>query len=275
MIFSRWIVSVALVMFACASQASQYSYESVFSNASDPSLFPGLNLGGVENVAVKMEGDQYMSPKTLQSLVINFKDAAPLNVTNFKLVENRRYLALVSNAWVFNRLLVEVDAVQLTDQQVLDARVYVVDHTSQLSDLRAVFGPELVSVHSPLRDVSPKVLADSVQLQFNAKPLTLQLFDRLGRHDQFGPAQPVPGYDEGFMVQANWQGHGVKTFYLPAPVPTEHFGAYTAIALVLDSVDAPHGTDYFLKVTFEDGAGYTLETQSFYLEEILNQVYPN
>ncbi|BFM10927.1 hypothetical protein R50072_10800 [Simiduia litorea] len=271
---TQWIASLIMVLVTSIASANQYQYEGVFAQSGDSQLFQGLNLQGVNKVTLQAS-DQFDGPDLrLDQLTIQFSNAAPLLARDFKLVDGHRYLALVEDAWVFNRLLVEIDANSLNQHNQLMVRVMVVDVSSRLSDLRQAFGPELVHVNAMLRDVTPKVLADSASLVVEGKNLTLQLFDRLGSHDPLSMEPPVPGFEQGFSLTANWQGKGVKTFFLPAPAGPDNFRDFTAVALLIESIEAPHGTDHFVRIKFKDPTGFTQESQPVFLNQAIMQLYP-
>lgn len=270
---TQWIAAVGLSLAALTVNAAQYTLDGFFPSSMDNHLFPGLRLEGVDKVTLEASDTLHSPYLQIDSLTIQFKHAAPLVARNFKRTDDQRYLALVEDVWVFNRLLVEVSGGLLNDEDPLHVRVMVVDVSSQLNDLDDIFGPDLVRVDATLRDVSPRILADSQSLVLDNKPLTLQLMDRLGSHDHTGMTPPTPGYEKGFHVVSNWQGKGVKTFYLPTPFSADQFREYRAVALQLETYEAPHGTDYFARISYQDRTGMKHETPPVFLNDILQQAY--
>lgn len=268
----KWITSILFFSVVASANADTYQYESVFFSGSSQVPFPELDLHQVKGLSIEASDDFHLPELKLESLQLDFEFAPSLHATGFRQVNPQKYVATVKDTWIFRELFVEVESNNgFKSPEDVSVRISLVDFTSNVKHHDFPSGPEIFSGQGLVHDVSPRVLADEVSLDVDAKRVTLQLMDRLGTN----MFNPMPGNDRGFEVRANWLGHGAKTFYLESGIPEPEYAHYRAIGFVVDTVQGPEGEDHFIQIKYAavfPGAAPLLSAPIF-LNQKLDEVY--
>ncbi|GAA3921916.1 hypothetical protein [Litoribacillus peritrichatus] len=215
------VLTATLVLVSSFSFAAKYEITELNSNANQ--VYPNLDLNGLEKVILTTsEGAQETQTVTRAEFI--FPHANNLIVSNFKKRGNM-FVGIANGAWVFKQIKVELDGLYILEHgQNINFRIAIVEDFSYLTGTSYHLGPVLVEANGHMKDITPKKLADITSLKLEGKKLTLKLFQKPRRTNENG---------EGFVIQANWIGHGEEELTLSAPVPSNEFHKITARKLIL------------------------------------------
>ncbi|RYY74011.1 MAG: hypothetical protein EOO52_14135 [Gammaproteobacteria bacterium] len=263
------LLTLCLATLAITAEAkiTKYDIENI---SSRPGYFqyPRLDLSNAKSATLTITKNAPLFEQQLTSVEITFPEAAKLTATNFKLVEGR-YRALVSGAWVFKEVIVEVDSINFEQRMPLNINVYVSERTAFINPQAENNNPGglLFSVMGMVRDATPIRLVDSAALVIGGKKATFSLRDRLQVNPNPGSGNYIP---DGFVVDVLWYGRGTKTLYLPAEVAPWDFDSIEVIALVFNGVS---DIDRTISVKYKDQAGSERTSPPVPLKNLLDQVY--
>ena len=254
-----------LVLLAASTNAKTLKYElqDIFSHNGEIN-YPGLGFHDAQSAILMVETLEGNPTPELVSLDLVFPNAATLKVRGFTRQGPDIYRALVSGAWIFREVLVELQLPELSANAPVHIVVKVVEGTSYLNPITNSSGPDLLVAHGMLKDVTPSKVVDTGFAIVEGKRVNLSLKDRLG----FGETTP----QFGFAIDALWQGKGQKTLYLHAPIPVEQYDFVEPIALIIEAVNGPNGIENMVSVKYIV-AGDELVSPPFPLVELLNQAY--
>jgi hypothetical protein len=265
-------ILVGLLTGSLYVQAEETIYGGEFlSSNSHTSIFPSLDLSQPTYAKLKVTNSFEMN-KRIDQLVLQFKNANTLEVNNFR-SENGRYIAIVEDAWVFSKLLVIVENVDFDQPDNFTVRLEVVEHSSTIDELMYSAGVELAAISGVLIDQSPKKIVDKATLLINDKELTLTLAHRVGRYTMDLHNMPIPGYDEGFEVEATWMGKGVKKFFIPSSGNGHVNNNVTPIGFNIDVHEVPTETMRYISINYSDNNGNSSATSMHMLNDILRQAF--
>lgn len=254
-----------LVLLAASTNAKTLKYElqDIFSHNGEIN-YPGLDFHDAQSATLMVEKLEGNPTPELVSLDLTFPNAATLKVRGFTRQGPDIYRALVSGAWIFREVLVELQIPELSANAPVHIMVKVVEGTSYLNPVTNSSGPDLLIAHGMLKDVTPFKVVDTGFAIVDGKRVNLSLRDRLGF------SETTPQF--GFAIDALWQGKGQKTLYLDAPVPVEQHDFVEPIALIIEAVSGPNGIENMVSVKYIV-AGDELVSPPFPLIELLNQAY--
>lgn len=266
-LFSRSLFIFLTVFFTATATASvkttKYELTDVSSHNGVLS-YPGLDFYDATSATLTIERTQGDPEVDLTSLDLVFPNAATLKARNFKKFEGDRYRTIVSGAWVFKDVVVEVYAPGLVADMPVHIEVQVVESTSNINPDFHSSGSLLLMAHGSLKDVTPSKVVDNGFAIVNGKRANFSLKDRL----KFEPNQP--GF--GFAVDTLWLGHGQKTIYIDAPFPIEEFDFVEPIALIVETDNSSGVIEHWVSVKFKH-MGNEATTPPFPLQDLLNQAY--
>ncbi|RYY03652.1 MAG: hypothetical protein EOO53_07045 [Gammaproteobacteria bacterium] len=223
--------------------------------------YPGLDFNNVTSaVLIVTKTPPAIEPKIV-SLEVTFPNMAKLTATNFKLIEGRRYRALVAGAWIYKEVIVDLDSFQL--DAPIHFGVFVSERTAfinPVSDNQSL-NASLFTLNGLLTDVTATKVVDQEILTVANKKLTLSLRDRL-----IYQAQPRA---EGFAIDALWYGKGAKTLIIPAPVPRDFFDNIDVVGIAISGT----ASDPLISVKFKDYNGGESQSPQVRLRDLLDQNY--
>ena len=255
-----------LALFAFASvEAKTLKYALTQLNSHNGMFqYPGLDFFGAKSVILTITKTPPSIEAQLTSLEITFPNAAKLTATNFKLIEGRKYRAIVSGAWVYKEIIVELENVLFEPNARAMVNVFVSERTAFINPQVENQGLPLFTASGNMRDITPTRIVDTSSAVVSTKKVILSLKDRLGiRESGFGVS-------EGFVVDALWYGRGVKTLYFVAPVSRQEFDNIEVIGLV---VEGTTDADLFVSIKFKDPTGFELISPRMRLKQLLDEAY--
>ncbi|HEY6527524.1 MAG TPA: hypothetical protein VIZ65_02435 [Cellvibrionaceae bacterium] len=254
----------AAVIFSLASiaQAKTYTYELANVNSAyGPVNYPGLDLNGAKSAILTVNRNPGERPE-IRSLEVTFPNAAKLSTGAFKRLDDGRYRALVSGAWVFKEVIVQFDGnPDIFTNTPASISVSVSETTSLLNPEALNQGSRLVDVHGIVRDITNMATMDTAAIVFDGKGLTLNLKDRLGIS--------ATGSQQGFILDALWMGRGQKLIYLPGPFGPSQWDRIDPIGIVLEGPN----TDPTIRVRFKDNGNEQL-SPPVPLRVLMQQSFP-
>jgi len=265
-----------LTTSALYAQAADTIYGSEFLTSTPSAYsFPTLDLSQPTYASMQvtdMVTGSMGNQKRIEKLTLQFNNANSLEVSNFRSV-NGNYIAIVEDAWVFRKLLVIVENVNFDQPDNFTVRLQVVEHSSNIDELAYSAGTELARIQGNLIDKTPKKLIDKATLNINGKELILSLKNRVGRYSPDPINMPVPGYDNGFEIEATWMGHGTKTFFLPLPNNGSQTHNIAPIKFNIEEINDPNHPIVTLSVEYKDSYGGSFNSNQHILNDVLLQVF--
>ncbi len=257
-------LSTLLLLGSTYAAADTFKYEVPYPSSNYSPTYPNLDLSGLEKLNITTTNSEFDPQQKLNRVEFIFPRASNLIVNNFT-KEGSTYRAIVSGAWVYKSVLVEIEAPDpLSMDSPLSTRVYVIENQNNLNNTQAI-GLQTLEASGNLIDVTPNALADREQLLVDNKTLILKLFQR--------PVRDIDG--QGFKVSALWLGKGEKNFYIPAPFPLPEYHNYKTIGIKIETHTYPEGQeDHFISIHYTDQNGMQHETPLEPLRLYLNQAFP-
>ena len=258
--------TLVLVMLAFTSvEAKTVKYELTQLNSNNgPVQYPGLNFFNAKSAVLTIAKGPLPSDTQLTSLEITFPNVAKLTATNFQLVNGGKYRAIVSGAWVYKEVIVELDNNPFVANAPMMINVFVSEKTSFINPQVESQGSLLFMAFGFMHDITPTNIVDTASVTVSGKKVDLSLKDRLGINEL---GRGAPG---GFKVDALWYGKGVKTLYLPAPASPSEFDNFEVIGLIIDgTTDA----DLFASVKFKNNNSAEMISPRVLLKALLDQAY--
>lgn len=219
-------------------------------------VYPSLDLTNVSSIDFRVEKtiveNGYEPEFDIQKVEFKFPNANDLVAKNFKKLQgtNDTYRTIVTSPWVFKKVMVEVRALDFSQDQDVEIRVEVVENTSSINNINQVTGSDLFGGFLKLVDVSNKKVVDVLRTKYLDKSLTLKLYDKT-----------LPGL---VQIQAVWMGHGTKILTLNAPTDP-NLKPVTLLSEVL-------GDDQRIRVKLTDGFS-TIESPDESLRVLLEQKF--
>lgn len=233
----------AAVIFSLASiaQAKTYTYELAnVMSAPGPVMYPGLDLNRAKSAVFTVSRNQGETPE-IRSLEITFPNAGKLRTGAFKRLEDGRYRALVSGAWVFKEVIVQFEG---NPDILINSPAYISVLVSEISSLlnpeAMNQGSRLFDVQGTVRDITNMATVDTAAIMLDGKRVSLNLKDRVGVSATDG--------QQGFILDTQWMGRGQKLIYIPAPFGPNEWDRLDPIAIVLEGPTA----DPTIRVRFKD-----------------------
>lgn len=269
---SRALFAASLALSTQLANAdATYQYEIPMPSSYHTPLYPGLNLNELNKISIQVTRKDYTPEPVLDRVSLDFSSATDLVATNFS-QDGNIYRALVNGAWVYKQVLVEVEAMgPISHNSNLQVRVSVVDQVSNLNQTGFSFGMETLSANGMLMDVTPNLLADKAVIMLEGKRLLLKLF-----RNPTDVYSPMYGGSYGFKVEADWLGHGVQSFAIPAPFGPIDADRFDAVALKIDSFPiSPTEMEYNIAVEYTDPSGASTLTPFTSLRGELSRIFPN
>lgn len=273
---NKFVLNLGITLFSIISAstyAKTFKYDlTAVSSYPGPINYPGLEFNQAKSAIFTVNKDPLSPEVQINSLEVNFPNAAKLIATGFKKIDSDLYRAVVNDVWIYRQVFVDVRGVDFNRPHSSSTQIEV-----SISEKSVFIQPEddpkghpLFSVNGILRDITVAKIADTAIATVDNKRLTLSLKDTL----TYAPVEAqINGAREGFVIDALWQGKGQKTIYIPAPVPMEEFDRYTAIGLILQEVESPFGKEYWFSIKYkEEGLG-ELTTPQQPLKLFLDNAY--
>lgn len=264
------LLALCFTVLAVSAEAKTAKYDIEGINAQSGFIhYPRLDLSSASSVVFTVTRNSPLFEPQLTSLEITFPEAAKLTVTNFKLVDNSKYRAIVSGAWIYKEIIVEVDRIPFDSRNPATVNAYISERTAFINPQVENHNPNglLFSISGNLRDITPVRIVDNASVLFGGKKVTLSLRDRL----QVNPA-PWSGTQlpNGFVIDTLWYGKGTKTIYIDAPVPPPEYDAIEVIALVVGGIS---DLDRTVSVKYKDRSGTEITGPVLLLKDLLDQAY--
>ncbi|MES2825004.1 MAG: hypothetical protein V4732_15470 [Pseudomonadota bacterium] len=248
-------------------EAKTIKYDLVQLNSHSGTIqYPGLDFFGAKSAILTITKVAPLFEAQLTSLEITFPNAAKLLATNFKLIEGNRYRAIVNGAWVYKEVIVELDPVQFEPKMHTMIHVFVSERTAFINPQVEIpnHSAVLFNAFGIMRDITPTRIVDTASTIISNKKVTLSLKDRMGTRES------GVGFPDGFIVDALWYGKGVKTLYLPAPIPPQDFDTVEVIGLI---VEGTTDADVSVSVKFKDRSGFEITSPRVPLKLFLDEAY--
>lgn len=264
------LIGASLAVSAQLVQAdSTYQYEINMPGHYYQPLYPNLNLNELNKISVQAIKKDFNPDVELDQLTLDFQFATDLVATNFSR-DGNVYRAIVEGAWVYNQILVEVLAMDpISNHSNIEIRLFVVEQASNLDQSTMSFGMETFQAFGNLVDITPNPLADESNLTVDGKNLKLSL-----HRNPTDTITPIYG-NYGFKIEADWMGHGVQAFAIPAPFGPMDADQFDAVALQIESFPiSPTEMEYHIAVKYVDQTGYTNLTPMMPLRDYLMQAFP-
>lgn len=266
---NKWVKTSAIfIVSACSTlaQADVFNYEVFAPSHTATTVYPGLDLNGLEKIVVRAENSDFDPEIKITRLQLAFPNATDLIVNNLTLNSSGTYRGVVNGAWVYKQVAVEVDAPQpITPQSQINVRLFIVEHQSNINHPEMSFGYQILDANGILEDVSPNRLADTNAVTVDNERLILRLFKRAQSSYQ----------GQGFKVETNWLGNGERTLYLPAPFTPEEYHRYSAVGIDIDTFTHPDGLEeHNFQIRYEDEFGTVQTTPLEPLRPYLDTAYP-
>lgn len=259
----KHIMTIAFLGGAAVAHAKNYTYDLVNLDSFNGQInYPGLDLTHAKSAIFTVTRSAQSPDAEIKSMEINFPNAGKLRADNFKRVDSNHYRALVSGAWVFKEVMVELDTPNLTPSLPVNITVSVTEQTSYLNPINGSPGSILLHAHGILHDVTPSIVVDTANVTLNGKNISLSLKDRL--------STSAPGNYQGvgFAIDSIWAGRGQKTLYFPAPVTPERADRIDPIAILIEGPS----NDPAVRIKFQDGTA-EISTPPIPLKPLLDQAY--
>lgn len=255
----------AAVIFSLASiaQAKTYTYDLAnVMSAPGPVMYPGLDLNRVKSAILTVNRNPGETPE-IRSLEITFPNAGKLRTGVFKRLDDGRYRAIVSNAWVFKEIIVQLEGnPELFTNSPAFISVLVSETTSNLNPEAMNQGSRLFDVQGIVRDITNMATVDTAAIMLDGKRLSLNLKDRLGVSATNG--------QQGFILDAQWMGRGQKLIYIPGPFGPNEWDRIDPIAIVLEGPT----TDPTIHVRFKDNGNEQM-SPAIPLRVIMQENFPS
>lgn len=267
----RTVLFLSLLITTQFTQAQTSTYQVNFPAWNYQPLYQNLDLNGPTQITITttLNSNPYTNPypfPTISSVEMKFPYAKTFTATNFSF-DGFVSRAVVEGAWVFNKVLVEIEgSPEIQPGNSIQVRLYVMEGESFTNPM---FGQNIFmyEANGPVEDITKNKLADTETVTFDGKALTLDL-------QQSPRASCCMG--EGFVVNALWLGHGEGTFYMPTPFPATEYARAKAVALNLQPEPMPDGnTEYSISINYQMDEYAPIETTPFEpLRMYLDQAIP-
>lgn len=255
-----------ITLFSTTTQAENFEFEIPYPAGSSSVTYPGLDLSNAKKIKIKASNSYHDPMIKIDELEIVFENASNFKATNFK-NSYGTYRAVVEDAWVYRKVLVEVIAPEpFVSNEDININLSVVEFEGMLDDVNMSHGPSIYNANGFLVDVTPDVLVDQETIVLDDKNMTIQLFKR-AKSGMEGA---------GFKLVTNWHGYGQRTIYLPTPFPMSDAHMFNAIGLEIESNQFPDGfVDYLIGVKYEDAlaGGYSQTSPTEPLATLIEQAY--
>ncbi len=272
----RNILTAALLLASSIASfnasAEVYSYETdELHNYGAQFSFPDLNLDRATANLV-FTSNEFSHDRKLSKLTLDFENARDINAINFTRshYDTSLYHAVVNDAWVFKQVIVEVRLDNHQPSNDVEIRISVPEVTTELSDTPMTPGVELFQSNAQIFDVSRKRVADTGVFRQNQKRVLVKLLDRLSASSPYAETQ-----GQGFELEIDWHGHGVKTIYIDAQVPESQFHQIEAVGLIIEEHDFSGSVRHSLSIRYTDVTGNSQVTYSHPISQILEDVFSN
>jgi len=273
-LFIRSIMVVLGFFVATSAYAVTLKYDLNALNSHNSSIhYPGLDFSNAKSAVLTVNKTVSGVEPELASLVLTFPEVAKLTATGFKKMDGGFYRAVVSNAWIYRQVVVDVhtgDFNAFHNGHVF-IEVSVSEKYAFIQPEEDTKGENIFMAFGDLRDITATKIVDIESRIVNGKKLTLSLKDRLGIAPQ---DVVINGNREGFVVDALWMGKGQKTLYIPSFLSMHEYDYITAVGLVIEESATPMGIEYLVSVKFKDQQGIELTSPSIPLTQLLDSVYP-
>lgn len=254
----------AALLFGLAStvHAKTYTYELTNLTSSNGQVnYPGLDLNSAKSATFTVNRTGNELPE-IRSFEITFPNAGKLRTGAFKRLEDGRYRALVSGAWVFKEVIVQLDGnPDFLANSFTHIQIFVSETTSNLNPEALNQGSVLAMAGGVVRETTNLVTMDNTAIMIDGKRLSLSLKDRLGISATDG--------QQGFIIDALWMGRGQKLIYVPGPLGPNEWDRIDPIGIVLDGPT----TDPVLQVRFKDNGSEQI-SPPIPLRALLQQSFP-
>ncbi|WP_062060614.1 hypothetical protein [Cellvibrio sp. OA-2007] len=272
-IIARSLSITLMTLASTATYAKTFKYDLLGVHSSNGAIhYPGLDFSQIKSAVLTINKDPLSPDVQINSAELTFPNAAKLLATGFKKTEFGSYRAIVNDVWIYRQVIVEIQ-----DTDFNYAHPTPVSISVSISEKSVFIQPEDDSKGQPLlhvegiaRDITSNKVVDTESVIAEGKRLNLSLKENLSFAS---PEANITGTREGFVLDTLWMGKGQKTLYLPAPVPQGEFDRYTAIGLVMETVNGPEGQEYFFSVKFTDSMGGEQLTPSLPLKHLLDTAY--
>lgn len=270
--------TAALLILATAmsqsAMADNYTYQSIYLNTSSGFSYPGLDLYGA-SATLSFNDSNALEESKLNKAVIKFENAKDLTISNFTYDQNaQRYFATVKNAWVFKEISVAVVADGTRSQSAAEIRITVPSATSNTMDNGQYYDEvELANLSGTIFETTAVRTSDTASFTHLGKRVRLSLKDR---YQSESPINPPPTYGEadGFKIEANWLGHGVRSFYVRPNISDNEIHRFQAIGIELEQHELGNEeVDTWISVKYSDNYGHTLISPAQPLSILLNEVF--
>ncbi len=238
---------IAVTFITKNTFAETFKFKVNFPSNHYSSLYPNLDLNQLDSIEVTAKNSMYNPELEPTRLKLVFPNATDLVVSNFSRVGGTTYSALVQNAWVFRQLMVEVDASSgFSEGNQITARVSVVELSNNLNNTNpSPVGPTMLDISGTLFDITANKLADVANIKVDGKNLNLRLYQH--------PQSKMNG--QGFVLDANWLGHGEATLVVPVSFPLFDFHNFKAVSISVDLIDGGPSLPY--NIIYQDPNGMT------------------
>ena len=224
-------------------------------------VYPGLDLNNIKTATITVNRE-YGEIAELRSLEIIFANAGKLRASNFKRTPDGRYRTLVSGAWVFKEVIVEVDAnPEFQANQLTNIQIFVTETTSILHPEAMNQGPPLAGAFGPIRDVTPLTTVDTATGTLDGKRINFNLKDR--------PGMSTTNGQQGFIIDTLWMGKGQKLMYIPGPFGPYEWDRIEAIGLTLEGT----ANDPLIRVRYKESNGPENSTPPIPLRDLLQTTF--
>ncbi|HMW73328.1 MAG TPA: hypothetical protein PKD17_15975, partial [Cellvibrionaceae bacterium] len=176
------LTAALLFGLAGTAHAKTYTYELTNLNSSNSQIiYPGLDLNGAKSATFTVNRNGNELPE-IRSFEITFPNAGKLRTGAFKRLEDGRYRALVSGAWVFKEVIIQLDGnSDFVTNSFAHIQIFVSETTSNLNPEALNQGPILATAGGVVRETTNLVTVDSTAIMIDGKRLSLNLKDRLGQ----------------------------------------------------------------------------------------------
>ena len=194
-----------------------------------------------------------------------FEKAGKIVATNFE-QDDIYHRATVNGAWVYKQVIVEIEAANvLKSNEFISIRLYVAESKSNLTPASNGIGMMLTHGFGPLKEITPKKVADVTSLMMDGKRVTLKLYQK----------PTITNQEEGFEVLIKWLGHGEKIIRSHAPFPTDLYYHHKAVGIkITPLLNGTTGDEVDYQIMYDDGSGIIHTTDPVLLNYILDKEFP-
>lgn len=262
-ILKKALSTAVIFSLASIAHAKTYTYDLAnVMSAPGPVMYPGLDLNRAKSAILTVNRNPGETPE-IRSLEITFPNAGKFRTGVFKRLEDGRYRAIVSNAWVFKEVIVQLEGnPELFANSPAFISVLVSETTSNLNPEAMNQGSRLFDVQGIVRDITNMATVDTAAVMLDGKRVSLNLKDRVGVSATDG--------QQGFILDTQWMGRGQKLIYIPAPFGPSEWDRLDPIGIILEGST----TDPTIQVRFKDN-GSEQKSPPILLRALMQQNFPS